>query len=317
MATVVTNDMLSAVDGRLRKFMFETNATIPLIADKIIKSKTTERRYEILNRVVGVGEAGVVDEGASFPSKDLKQDTSKTISMKKFGFTMNITRELILDNMFDSIADDVSKAMKNSMLQTKERRQINLYNNGFTASTGTLSQDGLSVFNTAHILAQGGTQSNRAAVAGALDLDTFWDGRNTMRTTVGNSGLYDAIYDAKYLVVPQALERRANEIIKSEWTPQSTENSVNVASTLDIKVLTSPLLTSTTAWFLVAEPSDVMEYAFILFNREPMNINNLYNVQGSSELGSNIDRDVYSWRVRERYECDAQTWYGVYGNAGA
>lgn len=315
MATVITNTMLSAIDARLRKFAFETKASIPLIGEKVVRTQQTDRRYEIFNRVVGTPEASVVDEGEIYTQKEIKQDSSKTVSVKKFGFVINVARELIMDNLFEPIQDDVARAMKNSMVQTKERRILNMLNNGFTSQT---TQDGGYLFSS-HTLIQGGTQSNYAATPAALELDTLWDGRNTMRTSKGNSGLYDNIYDAKYLIVPQALERRANELIKSEWVPQLTENTANVIGSIApmMTVLTSPLLTSTTAWFLAADQSDVAEYGLRLVQREPMSINALFNIQGSTELGNSVDRDVYSWRCRERYECDSVTWFGLYGNAGA
>lgn len=313
--SAVTSSMLSAIDARLRQMVFEGASSIPIISDKIVKKRTTDRAYEIINRFVGVDEAAVVGENTVFPEKDVKQDTSKTVSIKKFGFVINASRELIVDNMFEPIMEVVAKAMRNSMTQTKERRIINLFNNGFTTQT---TQDGLSLFNTAHTLVQGGTQSNRAAAASALDLDSLWSAINTMKTTSGNSTLYDTIYDPRFLVVPQALERRAKELVESEWAPQTTENQINVVrSHYPFTVLTSPLLSSTTAWFLVANPSDVLEYGVCLWQREPLSISALFDVRGDTEVGNSVDRDVYSWKARERYECDTVHWLGTYGNAGA
>jgi hypothetical protein len=307
--------MLSAVDARLRSMFFETNATIPMIAKQILLQKTTDRAYEIVNRVVGQGEATEVAENGAYPQKEIKQDIAITIQPKKFGFITDVSRELIEDNLFTSIQDSVAKGMRNSMDQTHERRGLNLLNNGFTTQ---LAEDGLSLFNTVHVLVNGGTQSNRASVATALDIDSLWTGRNTMKTTKGNSGLFDNIYDAKFIVVPQALERRANELIKSEWVPQSMENQANVIGSLtNMTVLTSPLLTSDTAWFLVANPSEVLSFALVNYQRKMMNITSLFNVTGSVELGNAVDKDVFSWKTSERFEVATPTWFGVYGNAGA
>lgn len=315
MSTVITNNMLSAIDARLKKMAFEAPNYIQRISDKIFRTIPTDRAYEIVNRTVGVPEATLVTEAQAFPQQEIKQDISKTINMKKFGFVINVSRELIMDNLFQPIQDDVSRSMTNSMMQTKERRALNILNNGFTTQQ---SQDSVSLFNTAHVLLQGGTQSNAASVASALDLDSLWSGRNTMKTTVSNSSLFDQIYDAKYLVVPQQLERRANELVRSEWIPQSTENTENVIGALtNLQVLTSPLLTSSTAWYLIADPAVVPEFPLRLWEREALSINALFNVTGSTELGNSVDKDVYSWRCRERYEVDSVTWYGVYGNAGA
>lgn len=317
MATVITSQMLSLIDGRLREVMFDTNNAIPMIHQDLFRTKNTDRAYEIENRVIGVPEATQIQEGEVYTQQNIKQDTAVTINIKKFGFVINVSRELILDNMFDSIQDDVARAMRNSMNQTRERRAINVFNNAFV-TTATVAQDGLSLCSTAHTLAQGGTQSNKASVDSALDIDTLWTGRNTVQTTTGQSTLYDAIYPSKYIVVPQALERRANELVKSEWVPQSTENTANVIGALtNYQVRTSPLLTSTTAWFLVADKAQVPQFALRFYQREALNINALFNLQGDSEVGMAIDKDTYSWRCRERYEVGIPTWYGVYGNVGA
>ena len=315
MSTVITNGMLSLIDARLRKCAFETRANIPMIYDKVFRTLTTERRYEIVNRVYGVPQASIVNEGAIYPQQEIKQDSSKTIEMKKFGFRIDVTRELIVDNLFEPIQDDVAKAMKNSMDQTKENRAMNVLNNSFTTQ---LAQDGLSLINTAHTLGQGGTQTNRSATDASLDIDALWEGRNTMKTTKGNSTLFDAVYDAKWIVVPQQLERRANELIRSEWLPQVTENTANVISTLsNMMVATSPLLTSTTGWWLVADSSSVLEFALRFWQREPLQIVAQFEIDtGNSEVGVSTDADIYSWKCRERYETDSPTWFGIYGSAG-
>lgn len=315
MSTVLSSQMLALLDARFRNVFFETKNTIPSIFQDVYRTVSTERSYEQFNRVVGVDEAMEVPEGGIYPQKSIAQDTGKTVRVKKFGFVIDVSRELIMDNLFEPIQDDVSKAMKNSMTQTKEKRAINVLNNGFTTQ---LAQDGLSLFNTAHTLVQGGTQSNRSATNAALDLTSFWEGRNIMQTTKGQSTLYDAIYPAKYLCGPQQLERRINELLKSEWIPQSAENTANVLTTLtSIQPRVSPFFTSTTAWFFTANPSDVLEYALRYLDRESLSINALFNITGDAEVGLSTERDVYSWRCRERYEMDAVTWYGVYGNSGA
>lgn len=314
MGTVISTQMLSALDARLRQMMFESPGNLQLIGEKLVTTRRTERAYELFNRFIGVGEASVVGENAAYPSKEIKQGTAVTAQVKKFGFRIDVSREMIVDDLFTPIADSVARAMRNSMDQTREKRILNLFNNGFDSTT---TADGGCLF-ASHTLVQGGTQSNYASTATALDIDTLWTGINTMKTALSNSGLYDAIYLPKYLVVPQALERRAHELLKSEWVPQLTENSINALPMLyNMQILTSPLLSSSTAWFLVADPSQLLSPSLMFLQREPLTIKALFDVKGDSELGSNIDFDVYSWRVRERYEAAAIYWLGLYGNAGA
>lgn len=314
--SVITANNLSTIDARLRHMFFEASGNIPIISTDIVKTETTERAYEIFNRWSGTGEAPIVGEGANYTEKDIAQETTKTVSVLKFGFKIRVTRELIKDNLFEPIQDDVAKAMKNSMVSTKERRQMNLLNNGFTTQ---LTPDGLSLFNSAHTLVNGGTQSNVSAASTALDIDFLWEGVNTMQTTVGNSGLYDNIYPPKWLVVPQALERRANELLRSDWVPQSTENQDNVVKFLyPIKVRTTPFLTSTTAWFLFGDKSAVIDYGLVLLQREPLEILAQFDEKAMAEVGDSLSKDIYAWKCRERYEAATPThFFGTFGNAGA
>lgn len=312
----ITTQFLNSLDNRFRRLTLSSKSTIPLISDRILETKTTDRAYEQFGYIAGVGEAAVVPEGGLYPEKALKQGDSKTINVDKYGFKIGITRELVEDNQFEDFMSMVPRATRAAMSQTRERIALNLLNNGFDANTQT-TPDGKALFATDHVLKQtGGAQAN-SATAAALDIDSLWTGLNLAKLTVSDAGLYDSIYTPKYLVVPQALERRSRELLKSELTPQITENQINAVRGLyDMEVLTSPLLTSTTAYFMLAKPSDVLYYGLICLNRENFNIHPLFSVK-DAEIGDAIDKDIYSWRVRERYAMDVIHWNGTYGNAGA
>lgn len=265
MSTVLETMILSAVDARIHSMFLEAKGNMPKIASKLVLTKATDRPYEVFNRFVGVGAAGVVDENAIYPSKEIKQFTPKTVDVLKFGFRVDVSRESVVDNMFTPIASSVARAMRNSMDQTQELRILNLLNNGFGTTT---SADGGYLF-ASHTLAQGGTQSNYASTATALDVDSLWSAINTIKTSVSNSGLYDSIHVPKYLVVPQALERMATELMKSQFIPFKLENQVNALEQLyPMEVLTSPLLSSSTAWFLIADPSQLSSESLVLIQRE-------------------------------------------------
>jgi phage major head subunit gpT-like protein len=289
---------------------------VPRIADELCFIKPTTNAYEIFNYWAGVGEAGEVSESQVFPTKEIKQGDPKTVQVKKYGFVINVSREMVEDNQFTPIVDILGKAMRNSMDQTEEVAGMNLLNFGFNTALQT-TPDGVALFSTAHVLKQGGTQSNTATAA-ALDLDTLWAAINQMKTTKEDSGLIASIYLPKYLVVPQDLERRANELIRSEWVPYTTENQSNeIRNLYPLQVKTSPFLTSTTAWFLLANPNEIPYHGMVKLNRETMNINALFNVKGNTEVGNAVDKDVYAWRVRARYAYAVRHWLGLNGNAGA
>ena len=313
---ITRNNNLSVLDKRLRKVALSSKSNIAQISDRIVKTIPTERAYEIFDYWAGVDEASAVSEGGVYPEKAIKKGDSKTVDVDKFGFVTRVTREMVEDNQFTPIVDVLGQAMRNSMRQTREKQAVNLLNNGFDSATQT-TPDGVALFSASHVLKQTNATQTNTATAAALDIDVLWSGINTMKTTKDDSGLYASIYEPKFLVVPQQLERRAHELLKSDWTPQITENTANVFPTLyKIDILTSPLLTSTTAWFLLAKPSDVIYYGLICLDREEFSLKPLFDVK-AAELGDSVDRDVYAWRVRERYAYDVIHWNGAYGNQGA
>jgi hypothetical protein len=100
--------------------------------------------------------------------------------------------------------------------------------------------------------------------------------------------------------------------------PLSSENQDNVVKNrYPLEVLTSPLLTSTTAWFLFSNPSDLVYPSLVNLQREALSVNALFNVKGDMETGVTIDKDVYAWRCRARYAYDSTHWLGTFGNSGA
>jgi phage major head subunit gpT-like protein len=301
------------LDARLRQNFLAQSDTVDSIGDKIAKERKTDRAYEIYNYKVGTAQAGVVGEGAIYPDQELKEGFGVTLAPVKVGFAINVSREAIQDNLFEPIAGDVGKAARRSMDQTREQSAVNLLNNGF--ATGT-TPDGQYLFSASHVLKGGGTQAN-LTTASALDVDQYWAAVNLIRTTKGESTLFNQ-WSPDYIVVPQALERKAYEILRSDKVPFVMSNTANVAMQLyKTEVLTSPFLSSSTAWFLMAKPSTLLYPALAYVNREPLALISTFNVSGNTEVGDGTDRDTVGWKVRERYVHGLTHWFGTFGNAGA
>lgn len=313
MSTLLRTNIPSTLDARLRQNFLAQNDTVDSIGDKIAKERKTDRAYELFNYRVGTAQAGQVGEGQIYPDQELKEGFGVTLSPVKIGFSLSVSREMINDNLFEPIAGDVGKAARRSMDQTREQSAVNLLNNGF--ATGT-TPDGAYLFSATHTLKGGGTQANLTTAA-ALDVDQYWSAINLIRTTKGESTLFNQ-WSPDYIVVPQALERRAYEILRSDKVPFVMSNTANIAMSLyKTEVLTSPFLSSSTAWFLMAKPSTLLYPALVYVNREPLALVATFNVSGNTEVGDGTDRDTVGWKVRERYIHGLTHWFGTFGNAGA
>lgn len=313
MSTIIRNTIPSTLDARLRQNFLAQDDSVQFIGSKITKERKTDRAYELFNYRVGVDEAQVVGENQLYPDKELKEGYGVTLQPVKYGFVISASREMIDDNLFEPIAGDVGKAARRSMDQTRERNAVNLLNNGFATAT---TPDAAYLFSASHLLKGGGTQANLTTAA-ALDVDQYWSAINLCKTMLGESTLFNT-WEPKYIVVPQALERRAYEILRSDKVPFVFANTANVAMQLyKTEVLTSPFLTSTTAWFLLADPAKLLYPALVHLNRKPLELVATFNVSGNTEVGDGTDRDAMQWKVRERYVDGLTHWFGTFGNAGA
>lgn len=286
-----------------------------MIASSFTKTTESDGAYEVHNQFVGFGEASIVNEDQIYPEKNIKQGDQKIITNEKRGFRISVSVEAIEDNRFAPIAGEVGKASRLAMDQTRERDAINLLNNGFGTSDKT-TPDGVALFSASHVLVAGGTQTNTATAA-ALDPDSLWAGINVLKDSKDDSGL-NLHYTPECIVVPTALFRRANELTRSGNMPLSMNREDNVVKQLyPLEVKDSPLLTSSTAWFLFAKPSKVIYYGIIRQQRKALAIKPLFRMDSDEEIGLALERDAVQWKVSERYAHDLIHWHGTFGNSGA
>jgi len=244
-----------------------------------------------------------VAEGAEYSFKRPKQGASKTLSMVKFGLGFSISEEMVEDGKFDMIADMVKKLAK-SAKESQEIQAMNIFNNGFSSE---VTADGLSVFNAAHTLPSGGSYRNQLAVASDLSqtaLDTALADFETQ--FVGDSGI---IYNQRprVLLVHPSQKRYAMELVGSDGKPDTADNNLNAFKMDELVVISSPHLTDTDAWFLLAAPA---ETGLRIIQRKPIETK-----AAGPDVGFKTDSILYKARYREKI--GALHGYGIFGSAGA
>lgn len=136
---------------------------------------------------------------------------------------------------------------------TQDYTAFGLFRNGFTTA---LTADGVSIFNSAHPLIGGGTQSNTGT--GALSPTTLNTAITNLVEQKNQAGVITGSSPA-VLLVPPAVWKHAREITDSALIADLANNNINVyRSALGITVWTSHWLGaaaggSDTAWFLLAK----------------------------------------------------------------
>lgn len=241
-----------------------------------------------------------MSEGEDYSYYSPKQGFDKTLSMVKFGLGMSISEEAIDDGKFDLVADSIRR-MARSGRESQEISAMNIFNNGFSSE---LAADGLSVFNSAHLLPSGGTYRNRPTAFADLSVSSLETALTDFETQfVGDTGIFYRLMP-KILLVHSSNRRLAKELIGSELKPETNDNNLNSFKEEGLMVMSSPRLVDADAWFLLAPAADT---GLRIVSRKPI------------ETKSNecFDNDSVKYKSRYREKIGVTHGYGIYGNSGA
>src|SRR5665213_879014 len=159
-------------------------------------------------------------------------------------------------NLFNRIPEQLAKSVR----RTEETVVHNLINNGFsTATNPNLTADGVSLFNTGHILvAQTGTTLNNTPTTAAdfsqsaleqayIDIGRFVDDQNL-----------PIVVEAQKLLVPVESQHLARKFLQTEYEVNSGNNTINPVSTsrMPLELIVSPYVTDTDSWFIKTDVDD-------------------------------------------------------------
>lgn len=249
----------SIVQTELDKVFFQSfdyDDTFPGVAHattaEIFKPQETTHAAWIQSINKGSGLFPAVGETAAVPLSTPKVTNKQTTQILTFAQGIDISKQLFDDNMHGVWAEDV-KDFAQKAKDTQDYTAFGLFRTGFTTS---LTADGVSIFNSAHPLIGGGTQSNTGTAA--LTPTSLNDAIVNLVEQKDQSAVIRGNSPAT-LLVPPALWKKAREITDSALIADSGNNNVNVyRSALGITVWTSHWLGaaaggSDTAWFLLAK----------------------------------------------------------------
>ncbi len=267
---------------------------------QLFKEVSTDREIWQSTELHDMDLFNQVAEGEEYSYKRPKQGASKTLTIKKMGLGFSISEEMIDDGKFDLVAD-MTGMLADSAKESQEVDAMNLFNNGFSSET---TADAVAIFGSAHTLPSGGTFRNILATAADLSPDSLDQALTDFDTVfVGDSGIIKKI-QPKVLFVAPANRKYAKELIGSDLKPDSADNNMNALKEEGLMVVSSPHLTDSDAWFLLAAPE-----------KTGLRIVNRRGIQTKSEEVFNTDSIKYKASYREKLGCIHP--YGVFGSAGA
>lgn len=213
---------------------------------------SSSRAYEEDVLLAGLGQVPVKPEGEVIRMDDPIQGGSYRYTHQSYALGFQVTREMWTDDQY-GIMKRVSGDFAASIKQTIESTAANILTNGFTASTGTITIDGVTLYNTAHPLLGGGTYSNRASTDISLSVSGLQEIILLFEKMVNERGLLKMSIP-ETLLIPPELQYTAGEILNSAYKPNTGNNDVNVMQGR-LEPSINHYLTLSTAWYVFGKKS--------------------------------------------------------------
>jgi hypothetical protein len=297
-------ELYDNVDKTFYAIMKDRLKELSRIYTEYYNVKTSDRKFERVVTYVPFGDTQSKAEGEPYAMDQLRSGYTKDFVHTENGLGFEVTQTALEDDP-ENILNGAGEWLAFSGRYIEEGRAANVFNNGFTSE---LTPDGVSVFNSAHLLKGGGTAKNRPATDADLSATSLQQALIDYQTDQKDeAGHLAAPIESLILLVPPALEFLADRLINSVGMPGTADNDRNpIKSRRTWSIIVNPRLTDTDAWFVLAASKaqhGLTFYRRVPISTEPMAID--------PRTGNRI------FKVRHRFSVGAWTWVGAYGTAGA
>ncbi|PPB79388.1 hypothetical protein LV82_02924 [Albidovulum inexpectatum] len=238
-------------------------------------------------QLLEVGESGEFKRGTLGESKE-------SYKVKTYGRVVAITRQTLINDDLDAFTR-IPAMYGNSIAQLESDVVW-----GIITANPAMS-DGNALFHATH--------KNLAGTGAALAVDAVGAARAAMARQTGLDKKTVLNIRPAFLIVPAALELKAEQMVAQNLVPAAT-SSVVPQSIRTLTPISEPRLdaASATAWYLAASPNqiDTIEYAY------------LEGQQGAYiETRNGFDVDGVEIKCRLDFGAKAIDWRGLYKNPGA
>ena len=250
--------------------------------------------------VASFGSVPIKGEGAAVTYEELAAGYDTTYQADSYELAFRASKEA-LDDEQEEVVSDAARALGSSMNYTYDVDHANLFNNGFTSTTG--SPDGVAIFSTAHPLVGGGTNANRPTTDGDLSVAQLRVALNDIANTKDDAGKI-VHWRPKVLLVPFNAKWLAMELIGSELRADTADNAMNAFKDDGLVVVATPYLTDFNAFFLLSEPT---KHNLRTYWRERPNVLHDWDFETSS----------MKVKIRARWKRGWSDYRGVYGTSGS
>lgn len=277
----------------------------------------SKKAYEDAVHYAGTGPAIPKNEGEAIYYDVLIQGGTRRYIHQTFGLGFRASYELMQDDQTGLLAS-APKSLVQGHIFAQEMTAGNVFNLGFS-STGTITDDGVSLFNNQHPLLGGatatniapgvgnfstasGTYPNRPAVDADLSFTSLQYGTMVFQRMPNGRGIVIAT-KPKHLRIPPELEYIAIELLGSAGKPYTSDNEVNALLAANLTYEVNHYFTSPSAWFLTGNKD---EHRLMFYERQPIH----------ADRDRDFDQQALKYLTLARYSAGADNFYNLFGSNG-
>lgn len=269
--------------------------------DQLFDIMPSDMAYEEDVELTGFGLAPVKNQGKSTSYDSETQGTVTRYTHVAYSLGYIITKEDIMDNLYEGKSARYIEALAFSMNQTKENVAALVYNRGFSDTYP--GGDGVAMLSASHPV-KNGTQSNILPVAADLSEQSLEDLCIQIMDAKNSRGLNISLMP-KSLHVATANSFEATRILKSTLQNDTADNALNALREMGSipKIMVSHYFTDPDAWFIRTNAPRGM----IGYQRSPIEFTQ----------DNDFDTENAKAKAYERYKFGFTDFRGIYGSAGA
>lgn len=292
--------MLPAID----EVVMTKYSRFPDEFQSVFRMESSSRSIEQTTEVTGFGQFAVIPEGDTTRYDDALPAFNKTYTHGQYGLGFRVTKVAMDDDKF-GVVKKLSTELGRSAKETIEVTAASVFNTGFSYNTGdVIGPDGKTLFDTAHPLIGGQTQTNKLSYATDPDVTSIQLALTDMRQTLDHRGKRLRI-PPKQAIFPAPLEFIGAELLGGADRPDTANRTINAfrrrsgMPSFDSWMVWD-YLTDPHAWFIQGEKEDT-ELRF--YWREQFN------------TVHDIDFDSRSVKTAGwmRFSVGFNGFYGIYG----
>jgi hypothetical protein len=270
---------------------------------EIFDTESSDRAFEEEVMIVGFGNASTKDEGQGVQYDSASEGFTARYTHETIALAFSLTEEAVEDNLYDRLGARYTKALARSMAHTKQVKAANVLNNAFNANFA--GGDGVSLINTAHPLANGGTIANRAVTQADLNETSLENALINISTFVDDRNMILALRGTK-LIVPPQLQFVADRLLETPGRVGTADNDINAIKNMGLLpegYSVNHFLTDTDGFFLMTDCPDGFKH----FERTPI----------TTSMEGDFDTGNVRYKARERYSFGFSNPRCVFGSQGA